>query len=109
MFHIVFAVLFLIVILFVVKHGEWLENPVFSYLGKISYGIYMYHFMIIPVILYLFKSQISQISGFVLNLLIYFSVVASTIVISGLSYWLYEKKFIKMKRGFALVKSGTSQ
>jgi len=32
-----------------------LENTVFNFLGKISYGIYMYHFMIIPVVLVLLK------------------------------------------------------
>jgi peptidoglycan/LPS O-acetylase OafA/YrhL len=104
--HIVFSVLFLVIILNISNQSRFLEHPLLSYLGKISYGIYMYHFMIIPTVLFFFRKMDFRIGNFPLNVAIYLTVIAMTILVSGVSYKFFEKRFIRMKSGFSLVKSG---
>ncbi|WP_317898619.1 acyltransferase family protein [Aurantibacillus circumpalustris] len=104
--HLVYSILFLIVILNVAKRDKLFENPVLSYLGKISYGIYMYHLMIIPIVLFAFKHYLILDEGFLLNTLIYLAVISITIMVSALSYNLFENYFIRLKHTFSLIKSG---
>ncbi len=104
--HLVFSVLFLLIIINVTNQSNLLEHPILSYLGKISYGIYMYHLMIIPVILYLYKPLMFYMSEAILNLAIYSSVILLTIIVSALSYTFFEKYFILAKERFSKVKSG---
>lgn len=104
--HLVFSCIFLIIILNVVSlDNSMLENSIFSYLGKISYGIYMYHFMVIPIVLF-FAKKSSIHYGLLLNIFIYMASTGITILVSGISYRFYEKRFIKMKMKFTVVKSG---
>ena len=79
---------------------------VLNYLGKISYGIYMYHFMIIPPILYFLKRFNNIESEIVLNILIYMLSIGLSILISCISYEYFEKYFILMKSKFSVIKSG---
>lgn len=106
--HIVYSVLFLIIILNIIngKFKRILECKLFTYLGKISYGIYMYHFMIIPLILFIFKTHLNIGSDFLLNTLIYASCILTTIMISSLSYYFIEIPFIKIKSKYSPVVSG---
>ena len=60
------------------------ENSVLNYLGKISYGMYVYHFGILWLIGW------NSISRIVMAL-------AATIAISVISYELMEKRFINLK------------
>lgn len=71
---------------------KWMD-----YLGKISYGMYMFHVIIINVIIRFFTHN---------SLLIYPLTFALTIVISVLSYEFFEKPFLQWKSGFAKVQSG---
>ena len=67
----------------------------FNYLGKISYGLYMYHL----IMMYLFTLWISstEITGLIV-IPIYFGLsVSGTILISALSYQLIEKPLLKLK------------
>lgn len=78
-----------------------LEYKLLSYLGKVSYGLYMYHpiaivFVLKLLILYKIDNDILQ---YVFSLLL-------TIVISVVSYELFEKRFIKMKFRFSKIISG---
>jgi peptidoglycan/LPS O-acetylase OafA/YrhL len=106
--HIVYSILFLIIILNVSNNSVKinLENKVLNYLGKISYGIYMYHFMIIPPILYFLKRFNNIESEIVLNILIYMLSIGLSILISSISYEYFEKHFILMKSKFSVIKSG---
>ena len=61
-----------------------------QYLGKISYGLYVYHY---PVVWLFQRWGAGQIHPQLLNGLM----LAGTIGISALSYELYEKKFIALK------------
>lgn len=106
--HIVYSILFLIIILNVSNNTLKLnfENKLFNYLGKISYGIYMYHFMIIPVVLSVIKSNYNIKSEMAINSLIYSTVIIITICISSISYHFIERPFINLKSKFSPIKSG---
>lgn len=106
--HLVYSVLFLQIILFVAKKSQstYFDNKLFNYLGKISYGIYMYHFMIIPLCVYLYKKHLHTESSLIENSIIYSTVIITTILISGVSYFLFEQKFIKLKSNYAPIESG---
>jgi peptidoglycan/LPS O-acetylase OafA/YrhL len=75
------------------KYSKVLENKIISYLGSISYGIYMYHPAILPPAI-----KIAQY--YHLNYLIYLITVPVTFIISALSYEYFEKYFLKFKSKF---------
>jgi peptidoglycan/LPS O-acetylase OafA/YrhL len=109
--HIIYSILFLIVILNVIGNKNIkvkMDNKVFDFLGKISYGLYMYHFMIIPIILFFIHKLNLTTNDYFLNFIIYLSVIIVTILISALSFYIFENKFIKLKSKFSPIKSGTS-
>lgn len=106
--HLVYSVLFLQIILFVAKksNSTYFDNKWFNYLGKISYGLYMYHFMIIPFCIYMYIKYCRFNSLLIENLLLYSVIILLTILISGISYQLFEQRFIKLKSRYSLIKSG---
>lgn len=106
--HMIYSILFLQIILFVSRKSDVksFDNKLFNYLGKISYGLYMYHFMIIPLCIYLYVKYFHSASVITENIIIYTSVILTTILISGASYNFFEQKFIKLKSKYSLVKSG---
>ncbi|RQO31937.1 hypothetical protein DBR32_03785 [Taibaiella sp. KBW10] len=98
--NVLLAFLFLALIIISVNDSNPLayRNRVFSFLGKISYGIYMYHsflmFLIFPIVAKLLPAHENII---IYNVLLYFLLVTSTILISHLSYKYIETYFIKIK------------
>ena len=67
------------------------NNKIINYLGKISFGLYIYH------------SLISEISLRILNrtsLKIVLLNLVLTIILSSLSFELFEKQILKMKMKF---------
>ncbi len=84
------------------KNVTTMENPVMNFLGKISYGIYIYHFLFIAAIPWtLRKIGVSPHPVIILSLTYTF-----TIITAYLSYNLLEKPFLKRKESFAIIKSG---
>lgn len=83
-----------------------LENKIFDFIGKISYGIYVIHMVLILYLSHLFGKLSDNTFNYVL---VYFTVIVSTIFISWLSYEFYEKKFLKMKEKYSTVKSRNSK
>ena len=83
-----------------------LEQPLLRTLGRISYGIYLFHTAVCQVVLVLFKkfighpeSRIIYDFGYPLcNLLI-------TCLVAYFSYEYFEKIFLRMKNRFAVVKT----
>lgn len=69
------------------------------YLGKVSYGIYMYGNILVLIVIkkVLYTFQIS-------NIYLYFSLIAAlSLIIPVISYELLEKPFLKLKRKFTLI------
>lgn len=109
--HLVYSVIFLIIILNVCSNpGSFLRltHPLIDYLGKISYGIYMYHMIVVVLCIQVCKRIFPNWTGPELlpNIVLYFSATLLTFMISALSYELFEKKFIRMKEKFSKVISG---
>jgi peptidoglycan/LPS O-acetylase OafA/YrhL len=83
-----------------------LENKAGNFLGKISYGLYMYHSLCIVLCIKLLKVfHLVGNSVFSDNILIYIGSILLSIFISSLSYNYLEKSFLKIKEKIALVKS----
>lgn len=83
-----------------------LETRLFDFTGKISYGIYIVHPLVIFLLSYRFKYiDVNIIAKY---LLVYSSTVIFTILIAWLSYRYYETPFLKLKRRFMIVKSSNS-
>ena len=92
------------------------ENSVLDFLGKISFGIYMYHMLVVALVLNLSRDYFGL--GYIPegalrrevtlgeNLLIYTLVIGITILLASLSYLYFEKRFIKMKWKVTKVISG---
>lgn len=99
----VYSILFGIIILNFAANkniGLSMEFRIPDYLGKISYGLYMYHSIAIVagiklMLLLNFSPWILYIAAFVL-----------TVAIASLSYELFEKKFIRLKAKYSDVVSG---
>ncbi len=99
-----YAVLFGVVILNLAANENTilkLENKLFHYLGKISYGLYMYHPLAIVITLKILA--IFKIDNIVIQ---YLSVISITILIAGVSYRYFESYFIQKKQKFSKILSG---
>jgi peptidoglycan/LPS O-acetylase OafA/YrhL len=84
-----------------------LDAPIFDFLGKISYGIYVIHPLII---LYLSKFiTFSDKSNMMSHLIVYCCVFFATISIAYLSYEYWEKPFLVMKDKYTAIRSSASK
>ena len=75
-----------------------LNNHLITYLGKISYGIYMFHPIVVQFtgLLYLKLFLKMEINSFLIILFYNIFVVALTLIMSYLSYKYFETFFIKL-------------
>ncbi|MDX2359904.1 MAG: acyltransferase [Crocinitomicaceae bacterium] len=74
------------------------ESRIFKFLGKISYGIYMYHWILMLLFVELFAKQLE--GGWLGSLVFYISTIVGTIVIAYLSHKYIESFFLKLKGKF---------
>src|SRR4051812_15035790 len=82
-------------------------NPVLDYLGRISYGIYMFHPLLIYGIVYaLWRLGWDPGDHLALQAAVYVTAVAGTITVAALSYRYFETPFLRLKKRFAHVESG---
>ena len=84
-----------------------LENRLCNFMGKISYGLYMYHPVCIVICLYVIRQFVPFSLGF--SVLLYISSYALTTLIAWLSYEYFEKQFLKLKDRFAPAEKPVSQ
>lgn len=97
----ILGILFLLLIFFTINSSNKLvfRNNIMSYLGKISYGIYMYHtfvlFLIFPLANKYFLEK--EENNILYTLFLYLTSCSVTILISIVSYEWFESKFIKFK------------
>lgn len=83
-----------------------MENRFFNYMGKISYGTYMFHILSIFVIFKLFRPVFDGLPHQVVSLIV---IVFSTLfvtLISSLTYNYLEEPLLKMKGRFSSIISG---
>ncbi|MGB0887731.1 MAG: acyltransferase family protein [Vicingaceae bacterium] len=101
------AIFYLIIILNVSTNSKKiisLENKVFNFLGKISYGLYIYHM----IILYSLSSILSYFNIQINHSILFSSILLLTIIVSSLSYSFFEKPFLTIKHKFTVIKSSNT-
>lgn len=91
----ILSVLYMYVILCIIVYAKpipILDNKILSYFGQVTYGVYMYHSMVIPLAYVLLKkyNMFNMISFYVCS-------YVGTIIIAVLSYEFFEKPFLKLK------------
>lgn len=101
-----------VVLLFLSLYGSRTENmpAPLVYLGRISYGMYVFHITIFWLVYQIFKDELASLSimaglhewkndvGFVIAFII-------TVTISLLSYNFFEKPFLRLKKRFTYIPS----
>lgn len=109
--HLAYAVAFLIIIINVSCNENSilkLENKALNFLGRISYGVYMYHILVIVFLLNMVKHYSPEpdtLDGWK-GLVFYILAAGVTILISHLSYTYFESYFIRLKKKYTRVVSG---
>jgi peptidoglycan/LPS O-acetylase OafA/YrhL len=77
-----------------------------EWLGKISYGLYLWHCI---VIVFVFKAYDSMNFDFknqqLASLVLYFIIIAITIIISWLSYTFFESFFLNLKNKYSILRT----
>lgn len=99
-----YAILFGIVLMsapFSLRLGRWLDNRFFRFTAKISFGLYIWHYLIITLIerYGIMDYRHSGINDVWRWLGISVSVVAISYVVATLSYYVIEQPFINWSRG----------
>jgi len=99
------SIFYLIIILNVATNKKSivsLENKILNFLGRISYGIYVYHMIIIYFLSYvLTKCNLLKLNYFELQLI----VVITTIGTAFISYNYFESIFLRKKEKYSKIKS----
>lgn len=117
--HVPYSILFIIILLNLSSNKLsiiTLNNRLFNYLGKISYGIYMFHSIALALAVKLltsyylpyveiFSRNAQLISA---NIVLYSLVMLLVIVISTISYNYFEKYFLAKKIKFSTIITGDS-
>lgn len=95
-----FALIYAIVIVGLAVNPDILiDNNITVFLGKISYGIYMYHWMIT---LFVLKVLPYSENIFLYNIQLYLYTFGLTILISWISFHTIEKMFLQIKKKYEI-------
>ncbi len=107
----VYSVLFLIIIMNVSLNTNSvikIENKAFIFLGNISYGLYMYHLIVVAAFIGFLKYIGFEVNNSIgSQVIVYSGIISLTILVSWLSYRYFESWFLKIKHKFTVVKSGS--
>ncbi|WP_298420744.1 acyltransferase [uncultured Kordia sp.] len=103
LYHFISMILFSFVILTLsYKPVINIRNAPLNYLGKISYGIYMYHPLVMQLIGLILLKLVAKIDmpDILIVILSYGLVFGVTFIVSHFSYVYFEKPFLKLKNKF---------
>lgn len=110
--HEIIAMVTIVIILNQVNNNNRLislENRLFDYLGKISFGLYVYNPLIIAVLAKYGSSYLDFESIILKLIVVYTLLIFSIILISHISYFYFESTFLKIKNKFTVIKSASSK
>ncbi len=82
-----------------------LEHALLRRIGRYSYGIYVFHAAVAQITLYLFARIFHRNNLIAFEILFPLTTLILVVLISGISYEFYEKRFLKIKRKFTLVQN----
>jgi len=84
-----------------------LDNKLCDFLGKISYGMYVIH----PLIIFFAGRMMKELTmpDLLKYILVYTLVTGVTIIISWLSYQYFEKRFLKIKMKYTTIASSNTR
>lgn len=83
------------------------DYKLLNYLGRISYGIYVYHWLIILIVLN-FTIQFKE-NSIVFNSILYIVSFGITILCAHFSFYKFEKYFLKFKDRFSTIKTNSTE
>lgn len=101
--HIIHGLFFVVIIINISTYDKSfikLENRFLNFLGRISYGIYMYHLIVVYFVLKCLNQTPLSINSLLANFLLYSISILVTIFVSYMSYTFIEKKFLTIKSRF---------
>jgi peptidoglycan/LPS O-acetylase OafA/YrhL len=105
--HLWVSVLFIVFILNIATNPDQkiiLDNKYTDAIGKVSYGIYMYHYPILYLTIIVLNKYGVQEGNFY-SFLLYGITLLLTITVSMISYRVFESKFLKMKGSYTIIRS----
>ena len=107
--HVVLGFLFLFAILSTVNYATFtLKNSILDDMGKISYGIYMYHPIIVFFSFAVVNKYVTHQNLWLYNICLYSLIIGVTVLVSKLSYKYFETYFLKLKsKGYTVIESGS--
>lgn len=79
-----------------------LDNKILNFLGNISYGIYMYHMLVIFGIVIFFKQYLLIMNSFPSSIIFYLLITTLVIIVSYLSKRFFEDYFLSFKKRFRI-------
>jgi len=79
-----------------------LDNKILNFLGNISYGIYMYHMLVIFGIVVFFKQYLLIMNSFPSSIIFYLLITTLVIIVSYLSKRFFEDYFLSFKKSFRI-------
>lgn len=105
----IYAVAFAIIILNVSTNNKpiiSLENRLFNFIGRISYGVYLYHMTLVYFLSLFLKPYIIGLGNPILQFVeVYVVVLITTLGVAYLSYKYFESWFLRLKTRFTKVPS----
>lgn len=96
----IFALMFtLLLLVFIPQNGKLkiAETSIFTYLGKISYGLYVYHIIWVHMLLRLFLDYGIKLDNWHSYTLFTISVFSATVITSYISYRYFEMPILKFR------------
>ncbi|MCG2431585.1 acyltransferase family protein [Aequorivita xiaoshiensis] len=84
------------------NRGVALKSSIFNHLGSISYGIYMYHVIVLNAVVFLFLKVdfLQNLNETLTIILMHLLIFVGTILIAHISYTYFELYFLKLKNKF---------